>query len=449
MIEKIKAKLINDKNLKELLSGGLLSLLLRVFGMTIGYISMLYITNIYGGEMFGTLTLLITIVAIFSVIPKFGMDVALVKIIGELLAYKNYKNMKEVCKTVFIFTLLLSIIFALLLYFSSGLIAQSFLNKPYIQNNIQLISMTVVSIVIIAVVGATLQGMKKIKEFIFVQTILQNLVFLVFLLVNGFLNITDNLIYIYIISIVTSAIFSISFILVENIYPTFANTNNKVNRYDFKRILITASPMLLYGLYFLLIAWADILMLGFYTTETDIGIYSASQRMAGLTGIVLTAITSILAPKFIELYSKKDNKNLKKVVQQSTKIIFFTTTPLLLVYLLFPSLIMGLFGNEFIVGSTVLIFISIATFVASISGSVGYLMLMTDNQIILRNVTFVTAFLNVVLNYILIPEYGIDGAGFATMVSMIFWNITLVVYIKKKLGFWTVYIPNPKDLINV
>jgi O-antigen/teichoic acid export membrane protein len=41
--------------------------------------------------------------------------------------------------------------------------------------------------------------------------------------------------------------------------------------------------MLVYGSSFLLIMWADIIMLGYYATEKDIGIYSASQRMAELT----------------------------------------------------------------------------------------------------------------------------------------------------------------------
>jgi hypothetical protein len=48
---------------------------------------MLYITNVYGGEVFGTSALLITIVAIFSVIPKFGMDIG--------AALQGLKRVKE------------------------------------------------------------------------------------------------------------------------------------------------------------------------------------------------------------------------------------------------------------------------------------------------------------------------------------------------------------------
>ncbi len=52
---------------------------------------------------------------------------------------------------------------------------------------------------------------------------------------------------------------------------------------------------------------------------------------------------------------------------------------------------------------------------------------MADNQKTFQNVILVAALLNVGLNYLLIPKYGINGAAFVSMVSMIFWNITLVL----------------------
>ena len=105
---------------------------------------------------------------------------------------------------------------------------------------------------------------------------------------------------------------------------------------------------------------------------------------------------------------------------------------------------MSLFGVEFISGSNVLIIISIAQFVNAISGSVGYIMQMTDNQVIFRNVILIASLINILLNYLLIPMYGINGAAVATLISMIFWNLTLIIYIKKKLGFLTVYFPRRK-----
>jgi O-antigen/teichoic acid export membrane protein len=73
-------------------------------------------------------------------------------------------------------------------------------------------------------------------------------------------------------------------------------------------------------------------------------------------------------------------------------------------------------------------------------------MQMTDNQKIFQNVIIVASIINILLNYILIPKYGINGAAIASMFSMIFWNVTLVFIIKQKLGFWTIYLPKIKRI---
>jgi O-antigen/teichoic acid export membrane protein len=52
-----------------------------------------------------------------------------------------------------------------------------------------------------------------------------------------------------------------------------------------------------------------------------------------------------------------------------------------------------------------------------------------------------TAFLNVILNALLIPKYGINGAAIVTMVTFIFWNLSSVIYIKYSLNIMTLYIP--------
>ena len=66
---------------------------------------------------------------------------------------------------------------------------------------------------------------------------------------------------------------------------------------------------------------------------------------------------------------------------------------------------------------------------------------MTGNQNIYASILFIGAVLNIVLNLILIPLYGINGAALASMSSLIIWNLSMVLVVKKKLGFYTFYIP--------
>ena len=73
-------------------------------------------------------------------------------------------------------------------------------------------------------------------------------------------------------------------------------------------------------------------------------------------------------------------------------------------------------------------------------GAVIYILNMTGKQTISRNILLLTSILNIALNWYLIEIYGIKGAAIATTISILFWNIIGIIYVKKIYGFWVVKI---------
>ena len=78
---------------------------------------------------------------------------------------------------------------------------------------------------------------------------------------------------------------------------------------------------------------------------------------------------------------------------------------------------------------------------------------MTGRQISFMNILFFGAIINILLNLFLIPEnnplasfgiYGINGAAFASMLSLSSWNLIMVYFAKKYYGFYTFYLPKFK-----
>ena len=103
------------------------------------------------------------------------------------------------------------------------------------------------------------------------------------------------------------------------------------------------------------------------------------------------------------------------------------------------NIFLGLFG-EFIIGKNVLILLVISQFITSCSGSVGYILQMTGKQNISIHYIF-SALLNIILNFIFVPKYGITGAAISSLLSMMFRNfvsIYMVYYFYKIITF---YIP--------
>jgi len=182
-------------------------------------------------------------------------------------------------------------------------------------------------------------------------------------------------------------------------------------------------------------------MLGMFRSTQEVGVYNVALRISMMTSITLMAINTIAAPKFAELWGKGDIKGLAKVAQQSTKLIFWTSFPILLLFLIFPSFILGIFGEEFKSGTLALVILALGQFLNAISGSVGYILMMTGHQRFHQNTILLGTFWNIVLNYVLIPKYGITGAAFASATSMVFWNILFTLKVRTLLKEFVFYIP--------
>ena len=77
---------------------------------------------------------------------------------------------------------------------------------------------------------------------------------------------------------------------------------------------------------------------------------------------------------------------------------------------------MGLFGDEFLYGKWVLIFLCITQFITFCSGSVGPILQMTGNEKVFRNINIIATIINIFSNIILIPKYGINGAAISYLI---------------------------------
>jgi O-antigen/teichoic acid export membrane protein len=179
-----------------------------------------------------------------------------------------------------------------------------------------------------------------------------------------------------------------------------------------------------------------------FRPEREVGYYSVSVKVASLTIFALEAINTMAAPKFSELFHTGKMDELFHVARKSTRLIFWTTTPILLVLLVLGKPILGfIFGDEFTAAYLSMVFLVLGQFVNAVSGSTGHFMNMTGHQNALKNVILVTAISNVLLSLILIPYFGIEGAAFSAMVSQIFLNVYALMYIKKSYGKTIGYLP--------
>jgi len=448
MKSKLK-KALKDQDFSELLKGSGISFVLRFGGLAVGYLLTLVIAHLFGAKGLGEYILAITILRLFTLLAKVGLDTTSIRFIASFASQNKWTSIFRFRKQVILILSITSIVSSLLMYFLAipiaGLIDT---NYRYIQLN----AFFVLPMAFFMLHYQSLRGLKRIAEFSFFYRMSQALFTIISILIIYQFNQSDEVpVYAYLVGVFIVSVlsyFSFRYWLKKK---SAGKDSAELEIMSYSSLLKISIPLMFAQSVQFIMAWTDKLMLGaiqtpnvvngITTNAEEVGIYHTAFKLSMFAAVALMSINSIASPKFAEMYAKNDMKGLKKVVHQSTKMIFWTSVPLVIIFFAFPEFLLGLFGEEFKVGVTAFIFLSCGRLISSFSGSVGNILQMTGNQNIYAKILLFGAILNVALNLILIPKHGINGAAVASMSSLIVWNLSMVFVVKKKFGFYTFYIP--------
>ena len=82
-------KLLEDKDFTELIKGGSISFFLRFGGLALGYILTLVIANLFGAKGLGDYVLAITVLSLFTLVAKIGLDTTSIRFIASFASQKK------------------------------------------------------------------------------------------------------------------------------------------------------------------------------------------------------------------------------------------------------------------------------------------------------------------------------------------------------------------------
>ena len=432
-------KALEDKDFSELFKKGGISLFLRIGGQVMGFLMSFVVAHYFGAKGLGNYVLAIVVLRIFTLVSKLGLDTFSIRFIASFAKQGKWKSIQLFRKKIITIVSITSLISSVVMFLFSFEIANLVNTRV---EYIELSSFFVLPMVFFMLHYQSLRGLKRIAEFSFFYRMSQATFSIAGLfLISQFIQSDKIPIYAYLTSLCTVSL--LSYVSYYYWFNKKCNLDNseEIEDLPLKKILKISLPLMFAQSVQFIMAWTDKLMLGNMLGPESVAIYGVAFRFSMGVSITLMAINSIASPKFAEKFSNNDISGMGKVAMQSAKLIFWTTIPLASILLIFPKFFMGIYGSEFLIGVEVLRWLIIGRVVNALSGSVGNLMQMTGQQNNYMKILIVGSIINVTLNYILIPIYGIKGAAFASVFSLSFWNITMVYMVKKKFGFSTFYIP--------
>jgi O-antigen/teichoic acid export membrane protein len=324
-----------------------------------------------------------------------------------------------------------SIVSMLFLMISSSLINQNIFKSFDASDYLIVLAVLVIPFTYFSVIPEIFRGFQDIKIYSFYRNLAQNLlVLLILAFFINFLNITlDPVWVLYVVLFVVTIVMAYhlyNFLKEKNI-SLFSKGNYKEN------ILINSYPMLFTSSMMFLMGNVDSLMISYYLDEHQVGIYSAIIKLSLAITFILASVNNYILPKISKAYSSGEIDKLVKLYQNSIKLIVFSTFPVIITMLLYPSFFLGLFGEEFKSYTNVFYVVLLMSFIFVLIGPVINILNMINQQLYVKNIIFIALILNISLNFVLIPFLGILGAAVATMISTLAWKLLGFVKLKQEI----------------
>lgn len=194
------------------------------------------------------------------------------------------------------------------------------------------------------------------------------------------------------------------------------------------------------------LVWADTLLLGHYSTQSNVGIYTIATRLVTLAVFVMTPINNSFTPHMAHLYHVGDMDGVARTYGAANRWIMRLSMPTFVMLLAFPGDLLSYFGHDYRAAAGVTVILAIGQMVNTAVGPCGTVLNMSGHVGIslIDNAAVLAA--NVALNIVLIPRYGILGAAVAWMVSLTTVNLAKVLQARRVVGIRSAHSGLPQTL---
>ena len=192
-------------------------------------------------------------------------------------------------------------------------------------------------------------------------------------------------------------------------------------------------PLMLISGAWILNNYVGILVIGIVGSAAGAGVYNVVQSAASLIVLFLVATNMPLAPIAARLYASGEVAELERITERVARMGLVVSVPVCAVFAVLPNQILGIFGASFRAGSTALTIVALAQLVNAAAGPAGNILMMTRHESVALRGIGSGVFLNATIGLILVPSLGVTGSGIAFAVSLIAWNVLLVVTARRHL----------------
>jgi O-antigen/teichoic acid export membrane protein len=164
----------------------------------------------------------------------------------------------------------------------------------------------------------------------------------------------------------------------------------------------------------------DIVLVAILRGPVDAAIYTAATRFLVVGQLGNVAISMAAQPQFTELFAMRARRRVNVIYQATTAWVILLLWPLYLLILINGRQFLAIFGHSYKAGNTVLIILGLSMLLSAVCGQVDVVLITAGRSSWSLINGLLAMVVNVSLDLILIPPYGITGAaiGWAAAIAV-------------------------------
>ena len=417
---------MNMSKISEAVKNSYFVLLFSVIGIIIGYLLRIFLSRSLSLENFGLFYAVSAFMGVFILIRYIGLNQAVAKYIPEFLIRDEKNKVKTLVILVIVVQTITIMIFTGLVFIFKDAITASLFKTDTAGTVLILMTLSFLPSMFFVLFQSAFQGYQKMKTYALIEPVRISLTFLLSIAFIG--SGASGVAFAYLLAaVLTTCIFVYSF---YKLGITRAKTefSHKFTKFIFK----FSTPVFVSSIAIVLINYTDTLVITFYKSLSDVALYQVALPTSQLLLVFSNAMIAVALPLISGLYAHNKTEEIGKSLKAMNFLLVLLMMPFVIILFSFPEAVIRiLFGDSFLGATLALQILSIGMICYSMFAVFQTTLDGIGKPLLNTKIMFLMAGINLLLNIILVPIFGIIGSAIAFFVSFAVGALVGYMYVNR------------------
>ena len=429
-------------DLRRLARGSSLNLAGSVVSAVVNLVLPVIVTRRLGADEAGAFFSVVALLTILVSMGTLGADTGVLWSLPRAKALDRRADVRLLVRTAFVPVAVVSVLTTFAVLILAPSVAALVVNGPVAQVDAftHALYILVPFLPIVAAYGmavSTSRGLGSIKPMVFIEKIGRNS--LQTICVTGVLLVTPSLL----LAVVAwgvpylAALAAMALVVLRLLRLTLEGTEGQQSR-SRRELAVEfwgfCGPRAVSRVFSVALQRLDILIVSAYRGLGEAAVYAAASRFLLLGLLFVQAIQQVMAPRISEFLARRDTDRAGLIYETTTAWLTLVSWPIYLTSALFAPFLIQTFGAGYASGGTVVVILCLSMLVATACGPVDVVLLMGGRSQWSMLNTGTALVVNIGLDLILVPRFGIVGAAVGWSVGIAVNNLVPLYQVHRFVG---------------